>query len=111
MKFKTVYQLSVCNGLFYCGNWNYEPTQEEIIDVIKERFKDAAEFINNERLTFQVEKVHFLVSDEVRVGDFVRVIKPFTFEGQFYEYDEKFSFRHLHMAAGLEMYVKKVSVG
>ena len=110
MKFKTAYRLNVANGLFYCGNWNYEPTQEEIITTMENRFEDNVEFMNTERLTFQVEKLHFLVSDEVKVGDFVQVVKPFMFEGQFYEYNEKFSFHHLHMAAGIEMNVKKVNV-
>lgn len=107
MKFKTVYRLNVAN-MFFVGTWDKEPTQEEIIIAMQERFAGNAEFINNERLTFQVEKLHFLVSDEVKVGDFVQVVKPFTFEGQFYEYDEKFSMHHLHMAGGIEMYVKKV---
>lgn len=111
MKFKTIYRLSVSNGLFYCGSWNYEPSQEEIINAMKERFEDHAEFMNGERLTFQVEKIHFLTSNEIKVGDFVQVLQPFTFEDQFYSYNEKFSFHHLHMAAGLEMNVKKVSVG
>lgn len=109
MKFKTVYRLNVAN-LFFVGSWDKEPSQEEIIKVMKDRFEENVEFMNNERITFQVEKLHFLVSDEVKVGDFVQVVNPFTFERQFYEYNEKFSFNHLHKAAGLEMNVKKVIV-
>ncbi|MEG0381480.1 MAG: hypothetical protein RR603_07260 [Kurthia sp.] len=110
MKFKTIYRLNVSNGLFYIGQWNREPSQEEIIHVMQERFKENAEFLNNERLTFQVEKIHFLVSDEVKIGDFVQVGKPFVLEDEIYEYNEKFSMQHLQMAAGIEMYVKKGGV-
>lgn len=107
MKFKTVYRLNVAD-MFFVGAWDKEPTQEEIIVAMQERFEDNVEFMNNERLTFQVEKLHFLVSAEINVGDFVQVVKPFKFEDYFYEYDEKFQFHHLHKAAGIELYVKKV---
>lgn len=110
MKFKTIYRLNVAD-MFLVGAWDKEPTQDEIIAVMKERFEDNVEFLNGERLTFRVEKVHFLVSEEVKAGDFVQVVKPFTLEGQFYEYNEKFAMRYCHMAAGIEMNVKKVGEG
>ena len=108
MKFKTVYRLHVAN-LFYVGLWDKEPTQQEIVEAMKKRFEKNVEFINGERLTFQVEKINLLVSDEVNVGDFVEVVNSFQLEEHFYEFGEKFQFHHLHKAVGLEMNVKKVN--
>lgn len=104
---KTHFRLNVLNGLFYVGQWNHYPSEDQIFKTLSNRF--AGPFtINGEKITFQVEKLQFFDPYFLKVGDLVEVIQYFWFYDRAFEVGDQFVMSEEHVMNGFERFVKKV---
>lgn len=106
-KIKAHYRLIVNNFLRF-GQWDHYPTDAEIAEAIQKRLNNKY-FINNERVTFQVEKIQFFDPHDLQVGDHVEVIEYFYFYDESYDVGKRFHIGEEHVKHGLEKFVKKVT--
>jgi hypothetical protein len=61
-KIKTYFRLNVFNGLFWVGQWDHYPSDEEIIEAMDKRFEGNRR-LNGDLITFQVEKMQYIAED------------------------------------------------
>lgn len=105
---KTHFRLNVLNGLFYVGQWNHYPSDEEILNVVENRFGPSF-LLNGYKITFQVEKLQFFDPHYLKVGDLVEVIEFCWFYDTSFEVGNQFVMTEEHVMNGFEKFVKKVA--
>lgn len=95
-------------GIFNVGQWDHYPTNQEIAAELGRRFGEK-DFLDGNRITFQVVKHQFIDPDELQVGDVVEVVEPFYwYEDDQYKVGHRFTIGEEHIKHGFEKFVRRV---